>query len=238
MGLRRQYEDHELIAILISKGRYYTIPEWKELTDVPSVQLYYRRFGTWAEAWRQAGYQVNSVPRNKKIYSDEDLINILKEKDRYYSKREWEELNHSPSYQLFILRFGNWENAWSKAGYELGDIMIYKRYKKQDIINKAIEIGRFMPPSEWKKYRLSPAPQTIINLFGSWDELFIEAGLDNRDGKDLVSNKNWNTLSKEEQEMLLLHRNRVPYRSIGELYGKTGEAIRIKIKKAFKKLEQ
>ena len=238
VGLKRKYEDDELLEILRSKDRYHSIPEWKKTPNVPSYQLYFHRFGGWVEAWQKAGFEVKIKPTNKKIYDVETMLDILRQQDRFYSKKEWRELQKTPSYQLYLSRFGNWESAWIQAGYtreEMEYILTLKRLEHIKIIQK---IGKFITPSEWNKNHMRPSPQTLIKIFGSWENFFEEAGIDISYGEDPTVHKNWNKLTIEEQDLLLWRKNHVPYRSIGKLYGKTGEAIRVKVKKTWNKLNK
>lgn len=119
-----------------------------------------------------------------KTYSKEEIIKRLRE---YYKENDgilhlelYRQKKYKPSETTIRKRFGSWNEALTEAGIPINR-EVKKWYKKEDIIMFLKELsndGTIMSANEYQKNYSSPSIETIISLFGSWNEALIAAEID------------------------------------------------------------
>src|SRR3954452_19889318 len=132
----------------------------------------------------------------RKTYTKKDIITFLQ---AYYAKngellslKLYRQKQYKPSETTIRKKFGSWNNALEEAGIPINR-KVKSWYTKEDIIkhlqsiskNDAITIAR-----EYQKKYTSPSIETVISLFGSWNNALKAAGLkENRvlmDKEDII----------------------------------------------------
>ena len=131
--------------------------------------------------WGQIKKKANKMglKRNKskikRIYSDDFLLSELK---RYYEEHNEvptslifdSKDNNYPSSNVYMKRFGSWNNALKKAGLELN---LIKYYTKEEIVKEAVNFYKKYGRSPYY-YELSYSSGLISNNWGNWTN-FLKA---------------------------------------------------------------
>jgi len=155
----------------------------------PSVDVIFRRFGSWNQALKEAGIPVKERKEKKdkvlKVgkFSNEYIIQQLKscyEKHGKISMSLYNKEGFLPARTTIVRQFGSWNNAIEAAGLK-AFTSSEKQFSKEEIYeqlracykenNNSISIG---------KYKLSgrvPTITTILKYFGSWNDAIEAAGL-------------------------------------------------------------
>jgi len=116
---RRDYTEDELVALLKEAGaKLNRVPMQRDLDnfdDYPRYGVFKRRFGSWNNALRTAGFTLNRY----RGWDKTKLITVLREyvaeKGRVPSQREINEAQGYPSSNTFAVYFGTWSNALREA---------------------------------------------------------------------------------------------------------------------------
>ncbi len=168
----------------LSHLKYMGVSTWARKGYSPSVAWYVTHFGSWVNAWKEAGVAVPDkalkrsaviMEKNGVKWTREVVLEKLREVGEEYGKitlRRWDELNKEPSSSTVKNVFGSWEEAWKEAGY--------KDHKDEIIREKAVEkikeLGTIISAKEWKTSHYTPSISPILRVFGSWNTFLIESG--------------------------------------------------------------
>ncbi|MFW6126336.1 MAG: homing endonuclease associated repeat-containing protein, partial [Chloroflexota bacterium] len=147
--------------------------------DIPTHQVYVKRFGSWRTALEAAGMAVS--PRNAG-YDRATLVNHV--------RALAEDLGRSPTcvdlkavdgpcYDTYRHHFGGWAVALEKAGLEVKPHS--RRYNEEELLDilrdLAEELGHAPSMAElWEREDL-PTPSAYKYRFGRWNDALREAGL-------------------------------------------------------------
>lgn len=118
--IRRRYTDEELFNVLREKAKELGRPP--KMKEVRLEYVIKDQFGSWNKGIELAGLTPRNVGREGVGYTDDELLNILKEKAK--------ELNSLPRVRdveqatTIRNRFGSWFNALVLAGLIPEDIQI------------------------------------------------------------------------------------------------------------------
>ena len=119
---KHEYSDEELLEILkaeFDKNPDLSVDEFNKNPNTPSLTPYNIRFGGWNNAKKLIG--VNCI--EYKTYSNEELLNILKDYNSKYGFPSWDNRfaknNNLPYREMYDRRFGSWINALNLAGIEI-----------------------------------------------------------------------------------------------------------------------
>jgi hypothetical protein len=114
--------------------------------------------------------------------TDEELIKELKDAastlDHAPSMSELTRMKSYPNPSTYVERFGSWNDALKKAGFEKTTKLISDEKLLQDLKDAAKELGRtptYLEMAGMKKYS---NPRTIADRFGSWGNSIKKAGLE------------------------------------------------------------
>lgn len=107
-------------------------------------------------------------------YTDEELLTALRECGRYVSTRKWREEGRRPSARIIETRFGNWKDAWKRAGIVVPEKVMQPRWTRENVLTKLKEKGEYVQVRKWTG---PPEKTTIINLFGTWEAAWQAAGI-------------------------------------------------------------
>ncbi|MFQ6009650.1 MAG: homing endonuclease associated repeat-containing protein [Candidatus Aenigmatarchaeota archaeon] len=141
---RKDYTDEELLELLKDKaeelGRTPTIEEVIKDDSMPYPGVYYKRFGSWKNAVKEAGLEPYMRVYKKK-YTDQELLDFLRKKAEELGRTPLKgELNTDksiPNQYLYRKRFGSWEIALKKAGLKPNKKTAKKR--KRSLTEKLLE---------------------------------------------------------------------------------------------------
>ena len=146
------------------------------------------RFGTWYDALRAAGISPDEY-RNQafKGYWTEDRI--ISEIKSIASRGEslaysYVELHYGSLTSAASKRFGNWEQAVKKAGFNYDSYRKqHKRYTKEDLLNFLASLRTKDIPLDWSTVRDTNGSiaMAIIKRFGTYEKGIEAMGLDYQD---------------------------------------------------------
>lgn len=180
-----RYTDEQLISYLqiakIRLGRVPTLTDVNDFDEFPTSGTFARRFGSWNNALKQAGF----IPNVKQNYTKSELIELLKEKAKELGRTPKErEMKSKPGYPTsytYSKHFGSWNNALKIAKL---DIVQESEYTKQQLIENLInyskELGR--TPSVFDMKGQHPSIGPFSDKFGSWNNALLECGLKPNEG--------------------------------------------------------
>src|SRR5437762_908149 len=117
-----------------------------------------------------------------KTYTKQEIIIFLQ---RYYeesggvlSLNLYRQKKYKPSETTIRKKFGSWNAALEAAGIPINKT-VNKWYKKDDIVKvlqSISENGGIIIAREYQKKYTSPSFETVISLFGSWNNAIEAAG--------------------------------------------------------------
>ncbi len=141
----------------------------------PSRSIVTKRFGSWNEALRKAGLDVNEEHHSYHIMSDDELLDCLNE---YYSKNnkvpiatDFNNTIDYPSFMTYLNRFGSWNNALKMAGLEVNRefYSIYTDEELLDFLVNYFERTENVPTEKaFKENSECPSVYIYRRRFGSW----------------------------------------------------------------------
>ena len=172
--------DEELIDLLRAKaeslGRTPTSREVDSDKSMPSAFTYQNKFGSWNKALEAAG-----LSSNKNLYSDEELIDLLKAKaeslGRTPTKKDIGSDESMPSANTYENRFGSWNKALKAAGLSLNNNFCSNEELISLLKAKAESLGRTPTAKDINSDKSMPSVIVYINRFGSWNKSLEAAGL-------------------------------------------------------------
>ncbi|MDD4247548.1 MAG: hypothetical protein PHT13_00320, partial [Methanosarcina sp.] len=102
-------------------NRIPLLKEFNETTDIPN-SLYKDIFGSWTKAVRAAGYEPARYAKSAySEFTDEQILNeihnFVKEHGHVPSSKEMNEFDNFPGLTIYTERFGSWNKALLKCGY-------------------------------------------------------------------------------------------------------------------------
>ncbi|MDP6626755.1 MAG: hypothetical protein QGG50_02550 [Methanopyri archaeon] len=184
-----RYTDEELIDALHQAaevlGRRPTPKDLERTKDLPSTLTYQKRFGSWSNALRAAGFR----PRRSHYTDDElldDLHRLAGELGRVPTSEDLRGRKGYPNTGTYQARFGSWSGALERAGFAS-----VVRYTDDDLIDAlryvAKVLGRLPTADDLRCRADLPAPATYYDHFGTWQNALLAAGLiDRKNGMTLI----------------------------------------------------
>lgn len=138
---------------------------------------YSREFGSWNEAIREAGLEINKldkIPREKLLSEITRLADDLDSTPSIYEMNEYGRYG----YRAYRNEFGSWNNAVNEAGLDTNaNYNISKKKLKNEIQSLADQLNRAPTEREMDKYGKFSGG-AYYRQFGSWNEAITESGLD------------------------------------------------------------
>jgi hypothetical protein len=150
--------------------------EFNKCTETVSVTTVARRFGTWSEAVRTAGYSPNL-----ETLSEEELLNqidSLADGDEPPSHEEFKNNSETASTEQVKNRFGTWNNAVKTAGYERSQLVLTQEQLLANL-QRAISAGEL---NQIRRENVDtgdyPSKQTYENQFGGVTVAAVRGSID------------------------------------------------------------
>lgn len=183
---KAQYSEVELVSLLqdIFKKQNGSIKsaDLRLYDDMPSLDVYIKRFGTWNTALQKAGLPINL---RRGSWDKQSIIRELQRKSvelgRTPSANDIKDDLTMPSPSQCTQVFGTWSAAIQAAN--LPAIRVYS-YSREDLIaalqQKADEIGRAPSQRAMLKDSRMPSPGAYLRFFDSWDDALAEIGYRSR----------------------------------------------------------
>ncbi|CAN2187392.1 hypothetical protein MCEMRE196_00475 [Candidatus Nanopelagicaceae bacterium] len=172
------------------KKRLEAVAVFKELGTVDVGKIAYHLDENPARVRQLLGKKAKNLPMGRmnfeKVFSDEDLLNILREAaaqvDGPLSSNKYQKLKIQPTVAIFIGRFGTWSAACEKAGIEHGRAMRtnYKRaHTEEDMLAFIASYladprtsGSAQGYEEWqRKVEGAPSLTLIRQRIGKWNDI-------------------------------------------------------------------
>lgn len=161
-------------------------PYHSEMTDLGKYgyRTYYRRFGSWDEALEAAGLETF----DRSGISDKDLLDAVEdlhgELGRVPTQRDMEDYG-AYSVPLYQDRFGTWNKALVKAGYDPNHtVYIPPEDLLKELNHLAGELGRTPTHDEMDDLGVYSS-QPYDRTFGGWNNALREAGLEPTTRRDI-----------------------------------------------------
>jgi hypothetical protein len=136
----KEYLKERLRHFYRENGRVPTIKDFSNNPKYPSKTIYQRAFDTWIDALTEAELYDKRKVRRDKLYTDEELLNILINFDKEYGRPPtYHDMTNDHKYpdpSVYFVRFGGLEKAKRLVGLDI-DSMI-----KKGIVETASEKGR------------------------------------------------------------------------------------------------
>ncbi|MBG9749703.1 hypothetical protein ABD81_02050 [Bacillus thuringiensis] len=134
-----KYSNDELICIIQETAK--RLDRSPKISDIRQSHTIINRFGSWNEALKKAGLNINKE-RSYRTYSDIELINIvvrwIKENNKIPNRKEWCNVSDAPSPELYRVRFKKtWAEFIEMIGYGEASKNHY-RFKNANISNEEI----------------------------------------------------------------------------------------------------
>lgn len=141
------------------------------------VNSYYRTFGSWNDAIEKAELQPNSHYNISKEELIEDIKRTSEEFEKVVTKEEYRKRGEFGP-DVCSKKFGSWNKALRKAGYEpVMEKGIEKDKLISEIIRLAEEIGK-KPTSKDMEDKGEYSLKAYTTHFGYWNDALEEAGFD------------------------------------------------------------
>ena len=178
-----KYSKEELIKLLIKfKEQNNRSPKLEDLINkehTPSISCFFRHFGSWNNALREAGLTINV----RKDYTKKELLLLLKKKSKELGRapiqKEMNSDKNYPTSPLYQKYFGSWNNALREANLETK--YIFRKWTKKEIIsvlkNKYKELGKTPGIRDFDSDSRTPGKGTVRKLFGNWTNALREANI-------------------------------------------------------------
>lgn len=116
------------------------------------------------------------------VISKDDIIQALqgyvKENNGHLSLELYKKKKYKPSETTIRKKFGSWNQALQEAGITTN--REGNKWYKEDVIKILQNIsqnGKAITIEEYQKKRKQPSYDTIVALFGSWNQALKKAGL-------------------------------------------------------------
>jgi len=186
---KTKYSDEYLIQVLKDfykkNGR---TPVYKDFDNkIPCGRTFSDRFGSWKIALDKAGLlEIKSSKRQPKVYSDEELLDALKNYCEEYGELSSISIsikNNFHSFATYRQRFGSMENALDLIGMKhlWGDRNKFvKKWTKEEIVDIIIKFcitnNRIPKNTDFAKDTSgnTPSIQAILNHWDSWNSVLVD----------------------------------------------------------------
>lgn len=184
------YTDDELLDSIRDLGEELgkrpAARDVRERDDLPSVQTYSHRFGSWSEALEAAGYRTGPL-------TDEDCVELIQdladELGRTPTHSDVNDRDDFPHVWTFQDRFGSWSSALEAAGFDANPGTRIDEAELLDALEDLTrELGR--RPTEQDMDDFGPySGNAYRRHFGSWDDALEEINLPPAHPRNRVSNR-------------------------------------------------
>lgn len=188
-GTGTEYTEAELLdeigRLAEEFGRPPTTREMQE-HGKHSATVYFRRFDSWNDAIRAAGYTpVASAPdvSEQRIPATELLAEINRLAEQVGGRPTTDQMNEYGQYSVrpYVNRFGSWNNAIERAGFSPFTGTSEDLFSREDLITELQRLGDVVdrPPTvEQMNERGRYSPSPFKRRFGSWVEALRAAGFE------------------------------------------------------------
>lgn len=247
-----QYSNEDLLAVMRRVGQTHGRPistrAWEKHGYRPTTALYRERFGSWKDAWRQAGMPEDMIPAKKErtLYRDcEQAIRDAYAKfKRVLTLKEWTELGLHPDTGTIRRRCGGWRAAWAIVGERAKRRPWSNEEMLEAMRKRYAEYGRALTRQEWEENQYHPCATGIVKRFGSWAGAWVTAVGEYERAKRrtrLVSlfqliDIDWGILSQRERWVVTGILNGTTLENIGAAVGVGPEAVRQIAERTFLRL--
>lgn len=166
------------------------IAAFKELGTVDVDKLAEHLDENPARVRQLLGKQAKKLPKGRqnfeKVFSDEDLLNILRgaaeQVEGHLSSNKYQKMKIQPTVAVFISRFGSWNEACDKAGVEHGRMMrqnYTRAHSEEDMLGFVASYladprtnGSAIGYEEWqRKVEGAPSLSLIRQRIGKWNDI-------------------------------------------------------------------
>jgi sulfur relay (sulfurtransferase) DsrC/TusE family protein len=158
-------------------GTIPTYNDFRDNTNYPSPNSYERKFGSWNNGIKEAGYEPY-VHTQK--YTDDELIDYIREFYSNYNRiPSYSDFSKNPEYpsaRTYSDRFGSWKNTILKCGFEDYHPTITKDDLIRYIQTYYDEYGQVPKYDDFRNNPDYPSPNSYERQFGSWSNGIVAAG--------------------------------------------------------------
>lgn len=139
------------------------------------------------------------MKKDGKVYTREELINIVKEKTNELKRAPLSSKMRNPYVQTFINEFGSWNDVLSEIGVK--PKKEFNKFTRDDLIKILQDAAQKYDKIPSPRDILSPSTMRFVSVFGSWSNALKEAGF-NKD--NYKKDENFTNLSEEQLKIYLM----------------------------------
>ena len=169
----------KLVDIKRKLKRNPRLEDLNNLKNVPSHEVYFRRFGSWNNALKLAGLDINM----RKDYTKGELIILLRKKASELGRspiiKDLESDKNMPDRDTYERYFGSFNKALEASGLEVK--YVFRKWTKEELLQKLREkskkLGRSPTQRSIDKDPLMPGKGNYRKYFGSFNKTIRKAGL-------------------------------------------------------------
>ncbi len=110
-----RWSREQIIEKLAGHAQYCTAREWDSLRQNPTSRTIRKVFGSWKDAWAEAGIE---TPSTRATVTTDTVVDAFREFGEYVSAQYWDASDQKPSSHTIRKLFGSWAAAWAAAGIE------------------------------------------------------------------------------------------------------------------------
>jgi hypothetical protein len=165
-----------------------------------AVSTYQRKFGSWNEALKEAGFEINHEVNISKSDLIDELQSLTNELGRTPLKQD---MNREGAYcaSVYADRFGSWNSVLEEIGLELNrERNINESDLLSELQNLADELGR-TPFQQDMNQEGSYSISIYISRFGSWNNALSEADLEVNVERNITKSSLVNELTRLANEL-------------------------------------
>jgi len=188
---RNDYLINKIKTLSLKLGRVPTSNDLGRKNNMPDRSVFEKRFGSWNNALRQAGFEINCDYR---VWTREELLKKLREKAmdlrRCPTQRDVNNDPLMPAKNNYRKYFGSFNSAIRKAGLNVN----YGRNRGElvKILQKLyLKLNKTPTREDIKKLSDCSSYTPFVEKFGSYTAACLRAGLVPNDGRNNKIWQNW-----------------------------------------------
>lgn len=184
-GRSQKYTDEDILNHIRECARLndgkVTVELLQQNKDLVAPSVAVERFGSWLEAKKKAGIDVDERSSNHRPrkFSDEDYLELLRECEEKHGKvtqRQFDKDDDYPSSGAVADRFGSWKDAKEEAGVQVSQ----HKHTDEELLEMLRECKRKHGKCTAKLFASEEgyaSPETLQRRFGSWSDAKKTAGV-------------------------------------------------------------
>lgn len=116
--MTKEHIREEALRFIREYPQHVSVNDWDALyEDAPTSRQIIRAFGSWTAFWLECGVDIPQEHRKgREGYTEEEIVEIVRQKGQYYTKKEWDQKHYLPSSRTITKHFPSWQLVFGQAG--------------------------------------------------------------------------------------------------------------------------